>query len=66
MHILRCIAGGGCANLLIGLYGDPDSAANRAIAASAEELAASRRNKKRGRFPLKITYYQAESAKVWG
>jgi hypothetical protein len=65
MHVLRCIAGGGCANLLIGLYGDPDSPANRAIVAKAEELVASRK-RKRGRFPLNVTYYQAESAKIWG
>jgi hypothetical protein len=65
MHVLRCISYGTCANLLIGLYGDPGSPANRAIVAKADELVAMRKAK-RSKFPLKVTYYQAESAKVWG
>jgi Domain of unknown function (DUF4917) len=65
MHVLRHIAAGGCANLVVGLYGDPQSPANRAIVAKAEGLAEYRK-RKRVRFPLKVTYYQADSAKVWG
>lgn len=65
-HILRCIAAGGAANLLIGLYGDPNSAANRAIAERANELAGLRGKLRGERFPLNITFYKAETVKVWG
>jgi hypothetical protein len=44
---------------------DPGSPANRAIVATADERVAMRKAK-RSKFPLKVTYYQAESAKVWG
>ncbi|WP_283843446.1 DUF4917 family protein [Bradyrhizobium barranii] len=27
-HVLKCISGGGCANLLVGLYGDPTKKEN--------------------------------------
>jgi hypothetical protein len=39
-HVLRCIASGGARNLLMSLYGDPDSPANRAVIRNAEALAA--------------------------
>jgi hypothetical protein len=65
MHVLRCIAYGACANLLIGLYGDPESPTNRAIIEKANGLVAMRKEKRR-KSPMKVTYYQAESARVWG
>ena len=65
-HILQYISAGGAANLLIGLYGDPASETNKAKIAKADELVALRIKLRGGRFPLKVTFYKTETAKVWG
>jgi hypothetical protein len=65
-HILRCIALGGAEHLLVGVYGDPDSTGNKAVIRNAEALAALRARKRGSRFPLRITYFDASSAAVWG
>jgi hypothetical protein len=64
-HVLRCIAAGGVSNLLVGLYGDPDSAANREAIRNAESLAALRSKLRGDRWPLAIKFYDAASAHVW-
>lgn len=60
-HILKKIAQGKVAHLFISIYGNPDTTGNKQIIASAEKL-----KYKRGNNDLTITYYDAESAKVWG
>lgn len=61
-HVLRCIEKGGCSHLLVSIYGDPSSSLNKAIIGSAEKFAAARTTRR----PLKVTFYDAASAKVWG
>lgn len=59
-HITRKIANGRCQHLFVSLYGDAESAANKKIIAAVEKLQAVRST------DLKVTYYDAASAKVWG
>jgi hypothetical protein len=66
MHVLRCISAGGAADVLIGLHGNPASEGNKAIVARADELVALRTELRGEKFPLNVTYYKTESAKVWG
>jgi hypothetical protein len=65
-HVLRCIAKGGCGDLAISLYGDPNSNANRIIIANAIALQNLRGPAKGRRSALRLTFYNAESAAVWG
>lgn len=65
-HILRCISSGGCGHVLVGLYGNPDSAENKMAIENAEFLVRERRAKRGERFPLSLVFYDAASAKVWG
>jgi hypothetical protein len=64
-HVLRCISAGGASNLLVGIYGDPVSPTNRIVVRNAQQLV-NERDDKRRRSPLKLTFYDASSAKVWG
>jgi hypothetical protein len=64
-HVLRCIAAGGAANLLVSLYGDPNTARNRTLIRNAEALTTSRARRRGRRFPLTVTFYDAASARVW-
>lgn len=61
-HYLRCIQRGKINHLYIAIYGDPNSTGNKFIARRAEELSSGRR----GRIPLIISYFDAESSNVWG
>ncbi len=61
-HYLRSIRKGNVAHLFIGLYGNPNSESNQFIVRRANQLSSGRL----GRTPLKVTYYDAASAKVWG
>ncbi|ACF02594.1 conserved hypothetical protein [Rhodopseudomonas palustris TIE-1] len=65
-HVLRCIAKGNCSCLVVSLFGNPSSAANKAVIEKAERLAALRGPAKGKRQALDIIYYDAASAKVWG
>lgn len=60
-HYLRCIQRGKVSQLYIGLYGNPDSTANRYIARRANQLTDGRRV----RNPLSVSYFHASSARVW-
>lgn len=62
-HILTRIGRGRCPKLYVGLYGDPDSPANKVIADRAQALAGMRREE---RYPLEVAFYDAGSAQVWG
>lgn len=61
-HYLRCIRKGKVVQLYVGLYGNPNSDANKHITRRANQLSSSRR----GKYPLAVSYYDAASAKVWG
>lgn len=65
-HIFRRISVGSAANLLVGLYGDPTSESNKVKIAKADELIALRTQLRGPKLPLNVTFYQAETAKVWG
>lgn len=64
-HVLRNIARGRVGSVLVSMYGDPDSPTNKTIAANANKLAAYRAEISQ-RYPLKVIFYDALSAKVWG
>jgi hypothetical protein len=64
-HILRCISKGGVKNLLVSLYGDPNSEGNRQIVKNAEQIQYQRSKKTRAP-ELEVTFYDAQSASVWG
>lgn len=59
-HIFSKIAHGRIKHIFISIYGDPKNDFNKNIIALSEGLKSSRKE-----YPLKITYYDAESAKVW-
>ncbi len=63
-HILKRIARGKISDLFVSLYGDPASDSNQLIVKKASEIAAYR-SAKRARFPLRVHFYDAASAKVW-
>jgi len=65
-HVLRCIASGGAANLLVSLYGDPETPGNRTVIQNAETLVRTRARRRGKRFPLTVTLYDAASARIWG
>jgi len=60
-HIFKKIYKGHIRKLFVGLYGDPDSEANKVIISKIEYL-----KSKRKASDLEVEYYDAESAKVWG
>jgi hypothetical protein len=60
-HILNKIPKGKVAQLFVSIYGDPSSTSNQAIIISAEKM-----KRKRPEGELKISYYDAASAEVWG
>lgn len=61
-HYLRRIEKGKLSQLYVGLYGNPDSDANKQIIKRANQMANGRGVRK----PLTVSYFEATSAKVWG
>jgi hypothetical protein len=61
-HILKRLARGRFPMLYVGLYGDPGSKGNQWIIERAKSLASERA----GRSKLEVSFYDVESAKVWG
>jgi hypothetical protein len=61
-HILNRIAEGKITDLYVSLFGDTKRAINRSIIARARGLASMRPSDR----PLRVTFYDAESAEVWG
>lgn len=59
-HIIKKITVGKINHLFVSIYGSPDSEANKKIIQAAELI------KQRRSQDLKVSYYDAESAKVWG
>lgn len=62
-HVLNRIGSGKVAHLFVSLHGDPASKGNQTIQTNVETIAALR---PRGLPRLKIDFFDAESAKVWG
>lgn len=60
-HFLKTIEKGKIEHLYIGLYGDENSAANKAIKNRASRMIQNRAKSK----PLKVSFYDSESAHVW-
>jgi hypothetical protein len=61
-HYLKLIERGKLEQVYVGLYGDPNSAANKQIIRRANLLVDNRR----GRKSLNVVFFDAESANVWG
>lgn len=61
-HIFDCIKTGTLQHLFVGIYGNPENDNNQEIIKKALELGQHRSDN----FKLKITFYDAESANVWG
>lgn len=61
-HILVRLARGRFPQLYVGIFGDPDSPANKKIIASAQAMSRQREE----RWPLSVVFYDAASANVWG
>lgn len=61
-HYLKRIEKGKLSQLYIGLYGDPNSEANKKIIARANHMSSNRK----GKTPLGIEYFDSSTAKVWG
>jgi hypothetical protein len=62
-HVLNMIGNGKIAHLFVSLYGDPSSKANQKIRANVDQIVGLRPQA----FPaLKVDYFDAASAKVWG
>lgn len=64
-HVLRLIERGKVSALYVSIYGDPETAENKAIIARAEKMAEVRQAK-RPKSPLEVAFFDAESAQVWG
>jgi hypothetical protein len=61
-HYLRLIEKGKLSHIFVGLYGDPDSDANRQIIARAKAMPLAGRRRRE----LRVDFYDSESAHVWG
>lgn len=61
-HVLNFVERGKIRRVYISLYGDPTADYNRALIRRAEVLGRSRNE----RFPLEVTFFDAQSARVWG
>jgi hypothetical protein len=62
-HIFDRIGRSRLAHLFVSIYGDPDDARNRAIRTAAEHIAALR---SASAPPLRLDFYNAATAEVWG
>ncbi len=65
-HILSLIEHGRVSKLFVSIYGDADANGNPAIIQRANELAANRVQLFKGKRPLSVEFFDAESAQVWG
>ncbi len=60
-HFLKVIEKGKVKHLYVGLFGDDNSASNKAIISRAERMASNRAQSK----PLVVSFYDSDSARVW-
>ena len=61
-HYLRRIQRGKISHVYVGLYGSPDTDANKQVMRRSKELSAGRSAKR----PLSVSFFDAASASVWG
>lgn len=61
-HYLRKIERGKVRHIFVGLYGDPNSEANKDIILRAERMSEARHPSR----PLEVSFFDSESASVWG
>jgi hypothetical protein len=61
-HIISKITKGSISNLFISIFGNPESDGNRRIIGKALAL----KNLRDVRYPLEVSFYNAQSAQVWG
>lgn len=61
-HIINEIGKGSCSSLFVSIYGDPSSQNNLGIINKARKLQMMRNDK----HPLEVSFYDAESARIWG
>ena len=61
-HILKRLGRGKFQKLYVSLFGDPEANGNRNIVAQAQRIAQLRHR----RHPLELSFYDAQSASVWG
>jgi len=61
-HLIRLVEINRVSDLFISVYGDPSSETNEAIIAKGQDLA----ERRRGRVDLRVHFFAAESARVWG
>jgi hypothetical protein len=61
-HFLRRIEKGKISHLYVGIYGDPNSNDNKRIMRRANHMSVERGNKR----PLKVSFYDSQTAHVWG
>lgn len=65
-HVFRGVACGSVSRMLVSVYGDQASPQNKEIIQRARALADLRTQHRGERYPLKITFFDAASARVWG
>ncbi|TFV37154.1 DUF4917 family protein [Bradyrhizobium frederickii] len=65
-HVLKCIAKGNSPYLLVSLYGDPSSEANKKIIHAANSLVEERGPAGGKKKALEVRFYAAASVKLWG
>ncbi len=61
-HYLKEIERGKLSHIFVGLFGDPNSAANREIIQRANAMQTARRSKRQ----LAVSFFDSASARVWG
>jgi hypothetical protein len=64
-HVLRAIARNKIRTLWVGLFGKPDSAANRRVVAAARRVQQLRADLN-PKYELDVRFFSSQSAKVWG
>lgn len=62
LHVFKRVAKGKTQKLIVGIYGDPDSADNKLIMRRARELGSKRSEKNK----LDVSFFEATSTNVWG
>jgi len=65
-HVLRCIAKGNSPYLLVSLFGDPESEANKKVISAASALVEERGPAGGRKKALQVRFYDAASVKLWG
>lgn len=65
-HVLRAIEHGKVTSLFVSLYGDPTTERNQHIIKRAEAMRLYRAQRYGSKRPLRVAFYDAQTANVWG